>query len=181
MLFRSVVLFIFVGNIGIKPATTPLLNRFGFRPVLLISTSGLAATMLGLGFCTARTPLVVIAVATLSSGIFRSTGLTAYNTIALSDIPAAQMRDANTLAATTSQLSGGLAIAAAIIALRLGSLLGPLITGMHSPATTYLIAFVLVSFAAIFAAIKALQLDPQAGSSVRRVAPGAVSDSSGTL
>ena len=27
----AVVLFIFVGNMGIKPATTPLINRFGFR------------------------------------------------------------------------------------------------------------------------------------------------------
>ncbi len=28
----AVVLFVFVGNIGIKPATTPMLRRFGFRP-----------------------------------------------------------------------------------------------------------------------------------------------------
>ena len=36
----AVVLFVFVGNIGIKPATTPLLNRFGFRPLLVVSTVG---------------------------------------------------------------------------------------------------------------------------------------------
>ena len=40
----SLVLFIFVGNIAIKPATTFLFNRFGFRTVLLAATTGLAVT-----------------------------------------------------------------------------------------------------------------------------------------
>ena len=35
----AVVLFVFVGNIGIKPATSYLLNRFGFRTVLLAAAS----------------------------------------------------------------------------------------------------------------------------------------------
>src|SRR5262249_24062251 len=30
-----VVLFVFVGNVGIKPATTPMINRYGFRATLL--------------------------------------------------------------------------------------------------------------------------------------------------
>ena len=30
----TVLLFLFVGNLAIKPLTTPLLKRFGFRPVL---------------------------------------------------------------------------------------------------------------------------------------------------
>lgn len=36
----AIVLFVFVGNIAIKPATTPLLRRFGFRPVLVVATAG---------------------------------------------------------------------------------------------------------------------------------------------
>lgn len=40
----AVVLFVFVGNIGVKPATTYLINRFGFRPLLIVSTLGLAVT-----------------------------------------------------------------------------------------------------------------------------------------
>ena len=39
----ALVLFVFVGNIAIKPATTPLLRRFGFRPVLVGATAGAAA------------------------------------------------------------------------------------------------------------------------------------------
>ncbi len=43
----AIVLFVFLGNITIKPATTPLLNRFGYRPTLIAATSLLAVSMLG--------------------------------------------------------------------------------------------------------------------------------------
>jgi Na+/melibiose symporter-like transporter len=64
----AVVLFIFVGNVAIKPATTPLLNLFGFRRVLLTAAVGLLATMVGLGFTTVATPLPVIIALTLRLG-----------------------------------------------------------------------------------------------------------------
>ena len=40
----AVTAFVFAGNVGIKPATTPLINRFGFRSVLVVSTLGTADT-----------------------------------------------------------------------------------------------------------------------------------------
>jgi MFS family permease len=49
----ALVLFVFVGNIAIKPATTWLFNRFGFRTVLLGATGGLA----GLGVAAATIAL----------------------------------------------------------------------------------------------------------------------------
>ena len=48
----ALVVFVFVGNIVIKPTTTPLLRRFGFRPVLVASTAGAAATMVAAAFLT---------------------------------------------------------------------------------------------------------------------------------
>ena len=39
----AVVLFVFVGNVGIKPATTFLYGRFGFRSMLITATLLLAA------------------------------------------------------------------------------------------------------------------------------------------
>ena len=127
----AVVLFIFAGNVGIKPATTPLINRFGFRAVLVVSTVVTAVVMAALGFTTAATPLPVIAALTLVSGITRSTGLTVYSTVGFADMPAEHMRDANTLFATTTQLAAGLAIAVATVALRLGGLLGDGKTAVH--------------------------------------------------
>jgi MFS family permease len=160
----SIVLFIFVGNIAIKPATTPLLNRFGFRRVLLAATLGLLVTVLGLGFTTPATPLVIIVVLTLFSGVARSVGLTCYSTIAYADLAPEQMRDANTLAATTQQLSAGLAVAVATVALRLGGLL----PGTSSPARDYTAAFVLLGIIALITVVGAFRLHPQAGNSVTR-------------
>ena len=57
----AIVLFVFVGNIATKPATTWLFNRFGFRTVLLAATGGLAATSVAAGLVTTGTPLFVIA------------------------------------------------------------------------------------------------------------------------
>ncbi|WP_190812484.1 MFS transporter [Saccharopolyspora pogona] len=162
----TMVLFIFVGNLAIKPATTPMLNHFGFRPVLLAATITLALSMIGLGFTTASTPLPVLAALALLSGVARSVGLTAYATIGLSDVPPEQMRDANTLAATTQQLSTGLAIALATVALRLGAPLGEMVFGARSGAA-YTVAFTLLGLTALIATAGALRLHPQAGNAVR--------------
>jgi MFS family permease len=51
----AVTAFVFAGNVGIKPATTPLINRFGFRPLLIVSTLGTAVIVAALGFTTAAT------------------------------------------------------------------------------------------------------------------------------
>ncbi|HEY6497703.1 MAG TPA: hypothetical protein VIZ43_30855, partial [Trebonia sp.] len=112
--------FVFAGNVGIKPATTPLINRFGFRRLLLVSTLGTAAVVAALGFTTASAPVALIAVLALVSGVTRSTGLTVYSTVGLADMLPELMRDANTLAATSMQLAAGLAIAGATVALRVG-------------------------------------------------------------
>ncbi|HEY4024164.1 MAG TPA: MFS transporter [Pseudonocardiaceae bacterium] len=163
-----IVLFIFVGNVGIKPTTTPMLNRFGFRTVLITATSGLALSMIALGFTTASTPLPLIIAVTLASGVFRSIALTAYNTVLLSDMPNEKMRDANTFAATTTQLAGGLAVAVATVALRVGQPIGKLITG-GTGHIGYLVAFVLVALFALAATVQATRMDPQAGAAVRKL------------
>jgi MFS family permease len=161
-----VVLFIFAGNLVIKPATTPLLNRFGFRPVLLAATITLALCVLGLGCITAATPLPILAGVTLLSGMARSAGLTAYATIGLSDVPPEQMRDANTLAATTQQLCTGLAVAVAMVALRLGEPVGRALFG-DRPGAAYTVAFIFLGAITLIAAAQAFRLSPEAGNAVR--------------
>jgi hypothetical protein len=72
----AVAAFVFAGNVGIKPATTPLINRFGFRSVLVVSALGTAVIVAAIGFTTAATPVALIAALALASGITRSTGFT---------------------------------------------------------------------------------------------------------
>jgi MFS family permease len=175
----AVTAFIFVGNVGIKPLTTPLINRFGFRWLLVASTAGTAAVIAALGFTTAATPLPVIAALTLVSGITRSTGLTVYSTVGLADMEPALMRDANTMYATSMQLGAGLAIAVAAVALRIGGLFpgGTVPGGTVGKAasavtiytvTAYTVAFCLLALIALGTAVEALRMDRAAGDSARR-------------
>jgi EmrB/QacA subfamily drug resistance transporter len=163
----AVVLFIFAGNVGIKPATTPLINKFGFRTMLIASTLVMAVSMAALGFTTASTPLPVIAALALLSGIVRSSALTVYSTVGFADMPGDQMRDANTLFATSMQLFNGLSIAVATVLLRVGGLLP------GSGTVAYTFAFCLLAVIALAAAAEAMLLRPEAGDAARASKPAA--------
>jgi len=158
----AVTAFVFAGNVGIKPATTPLINRFGFRPLLVASALGTAVIVAALGFTTASTPVAVIAALALASGVTRSTGFTVYTTVGLADMVPGLMRDANTLAATSMQLGAGLAIAGATVALRVGDA----VTGGGHAA--YTVAFCLLALVAAGCAAEALRLDSAAGNAARQ-------------
>jgi MFS family permease len=158
----AVTAFVFAGNVGIKPATTPLINRFGFRPLLVVSTLGTAAIVAALGFTTASAPVAVIAALALASGVTRSTGFTVYSTVGLADMEPGLMRDANTLAATSMQLGAGLAIAGATVALRVGDAV------TSGGQAAYTVAFCLLALVAAGCAVEALRLDPAAGDAARR-------------
>lgn len=172
------VMAVFVGNIAIKPATTPLLRRFGFRLVLLCSGLGLSVTVLACAFISASTPLPSICVVLFLSGVFRSAGFSAYNTIAFADTDSATLGDVNTLMSTATQLMAGLGIAVAAIAVQAGDALGLL---GHGQAQPYQAAFLLVDVLMILALADALRVDRQAGAAIgggaRRAAGSAALDS----
>jgi MFS family permease len=167
----AVVLFVFVGNVGIKPATGPLLRRFGFRTVLVASTAGIAVTMGAFGLLTAATPLAVVAAVAVLSGVARSVGFTAYNTIAFTDVPPEQLRDANALATTAQQLSAALGIAAGAIALRVGGPFGGVLPRSLTDSAAHTGAFWLLGAVALLAMVSATRLHPEAGDVVRAPAP----------
>ena len=164
----AVVMFVFVGNVGIKPATTPMLRRFGYRPVLVTATAGAAATMVGAALFTAATPLVLIAVVAVLNGIGRSVSLTCYSTIAFADTPPEQIRDANTLQATAQQLAVGLGVPLGAVALRAGGALGGALPGAVTAETPFAVAFVLLAIVALGGTVGALRLHRDAGSAVTR-------------
>ena len=169
----AIVLFVFVGNIGIKPATSFLINRFGFRTILLAAALTLAASVAAAGLVTSGTPVVVIIVIAVVSGVARSVGATSYNTLSFCDVPEAQMPHANSLAATTQQLSLGLGVAAATIALRVGGPAGRLLPGAATSRTAFTVAFVLVALLPLAAVLRIVRLERDAGSAARRTAPPA--------
>lgn len=155
----ALVLFVFAGNIAVKPATSFLYREYGFRRVLLAASVCLALTSIGCAALRASTPLLAIAVLTLISGAARSVSMTGYTTLALSDVPAPQMRAANALASTAQQLFTGLAVAVATVALRVGHVLG----SADDPRSEYVVAFIAVALIAGIATTVALRLHPSAG------------------
>ena len=164
----ALVLFVFVGNIAIKPATSFLYRTYGFRPVLLAASVCLGLSAVGCGLLTASTPVAVIALLTLISGAARSVSMTGYSTLALSDVPGEQMRAANALFSTAQQLFTGLAVALATIALRIGHLLG----SGGDARTAYSVAFLAVAIVAALATAVAFRLHPSAGDVLTSPASG---------
>ncbi|MEV7607225.1 MFS transporter [Paenarthrobacter sp. NPDC089322] len=110
---------VFVGNIGIKPATTPIIRRFGFKPVLVFSSLASAVTFALCAFLTAQTPEPVIFALLLLSGAFRSIGFSAYASVQYADIVPEQLPSANAISATLVQLAAGAGIAVGALFLRL--------------------------------------------------------------
>jgi EmrB/QacA subfamily drug resistance transporter len=170
----ALVLFVFVGNIGIKPATSYLLNRYGFRTILIAASVTLSASVAAAGLITSQTPVLVIIVIAVVSGVARSVGGTSYNTLSFCDIPGPQMPHANSLSATTQQLSLGLGVAAATIALRLGGPIGRLLPGAATTRTAYTVAFVLIALLPLGTTLGIARLHRDAGSAAR-TAPAAAS------
>jgi EmrB/QacA subfamily drug resistance transporter len=164
----ALVMFVFVGNIAIKPATTWIFRRFGFRSTLIVATVGLAATAAAMGLLDASTPLALVALIALLSGVARSVGLTGYSTLTLADVPPEQMRDANALAATNQQLFSGLGVTAAAVALAAAGSLEDLLPGGHGAGTAYTIAFGLLALVGLAASYDAVRLHPRAGSGLVR-------------
>ncbi|MFT3864413.1 MAG: MFS transporter [Solirubrobacterales bacterium] len=163
----AVVVLLFVGNVGIKPATTFLYGRFGFRAMLTTATAGLAASLVALAFVEEDTWLVVIGLVVLVGGVARSVGLTGYTTLAFSEVPEPLMGDANVLQATTQQLCSGLGAAAGAIALRLGGSLDGVMPGGASLHNSFALAFLILAAVSLLATIAALRLDRRAGDVLR--------------
>jgi len=161
------VLFIFAGNVGIKPFTTYLYGRFGFRTVLITSTATMAVSMAAIGFTTAGTPIIVIALILLVSGIARSTGATGYSTIGFVDVPDDQMRHANTLYSTTQQLASGFGVAGAALALRVGAPISRLYGSLSTANGAYVIAFLILAGVALIATLDATRMHRAAGAVLR--------------
>lgn len=159
----AVVLFVFVGNILIKPATTLLYARFGFRNVLLAMSLLLAATSAACGLLTADTPLAAIIPLVLVSGAARSIAMTGYSTLSLADVPADQMRSVNALISTSQQLVVGLAVVVATLALRVGGLVGDLLPGADDARSSYAVAFLVLAAFALLGAWLAWRLPVSAG------------------
>ena len=160
------VLAVFVGNLTIKPATTPLIRWLGFRRLLLINGALNVCSLLACALLTPQTPVWAIMLILYLGGVFRSIQFTGVSTLAFADVPAAQMSDANTLFSTASQLAVGLGITLGAIGIRLGEQVGDWLHLTELPGISFRLSFVFIALICRVGLIDSLHLAKTAGSSV---------------
>lgn len=107
---------------------------------------------------------MLIVLVLVASGVFRSIGFTAYNTIVFADVAPEGMGNANTLSSTIQQLTMGLGVAVGALALRAGVPLDHLVGAVSSGRGPFAAAFLLLAAVASLAAAEAALLAPKAGS-----------------
>lgn len=167
--FRSglLVLVLFVGNVVMKPLTSAVLRRFGFRATLVGDCALAGIAILSLAALGPGTPLAVSIAILGLAGMTRSMGLTTINTLAFSDIEPAGMSAANTLFNMLQQMSFGLGVSVGALALRMAEVWRPA-AATHATPAEFRVAFALVSLLAAAAAADALRLPADAGAEVAR-------------
>jgi EmrB/QacA subfamily drug resistance transporter len=159
----TLVLGIFVGNLGMKPATTWLIRNISFRRLMLANASIAVATILGFTLLTAQTPHALIFAVLIISGMARSMQFTTLSTLAFSDVPKPSMGSANTLFSMQQQAANACGVAVAGALLRLTS-------HAHEGAQTvadFQIAFVVIAVFAVVAMVDFFKVPANAGEGLR--------------
>lgn len=162
------VLAVFVGNLTIKPATTPLIRWLGFRKLLLINGALNVLALLACAFLTPETPIWITLLILYLGGVFRSVQFTGVSTLAFADVPSEQMSYANTLFSTATQLAVGLGITLGAIGIRLGEKASEWLQLTTIPGVSFRLAFVFIALICLAGMVDTLQLTREAGSSVSK-------------
>lgn len=162
------VLAVFVGNLTINPATTPLLRGLGFKKLLLINGALNVLALLACAFLTPQTPVWVIMLVLYLGGVFRSIQFTAISTLAFADVPSPQMSYANTLFSTATQLAVGLGITLGAIGIRIGEVCSEWLGMASLPGISFRLAFVAIALVCLLGMVDTLRLVKDAGSAVSR-------------
>lgn len=159
------VLWVFAGNLAMKPATTWVLRKFGFRNVLLGNGLLAALSLTAIAAFSPSTPYPLVAATLFAGGLFRSMQFTAANTLGFADVPPAQMTGANVLLSTIGGLTSGVGPAIGAIALHFGSWFRQAETATPT-LSDFRIAFVIVGFICLASLYDAIPLPANAGQEV---------------
>lgn len=152
----SYVLFIFIGNIGIKPFTNPIIRKLGYRGALLSSFGMVFVTSIALAFIQINTLPIWIMFLALISGVGRSLALTAYSGLSFAEIAPQDRNSANTLNAVVSTLAQGMGISLITVVVNLLQI-------FFSAPTAYELGFIFLGLLMIFPVIEVMFLPKNIG------------------
>lgn len=160
------VVAIFIGNVAVKPATTTIIRRFGFRRVLIGSNVAGAILFVLSALLVPATPLWMIVVLLVTSGALRSLGFTAYQSLQFADIEPQSMSEANALGSTVQQIALALGIAFAAVVVRTliaAAEASGVVAGNSAASPAYSWAFIVVAALMAVPALGAWRLRADAG------------------
>lgn len=156
------VLAVFVGNLGMKTVTTPILRRFGYRDVLIWNGMVCVLALAACAALTPETPWPVTASVLLVGGMTRSMQFTSLGTIAYADVPKSRMADANSLANVAGQITMAAGITAGALSIHAGTVLAPLL-GLDGPGGAFRAAFLPVAGLILLGSAELARLPRRAG------------------
>ena len=102
-----------VGAMTMKIGMTRILNRFGYRGVLISNTLLIGLLIMAFGTIGQHTPVWVIALQAFTYGAFSSLQYTSMNTLAYADTTEQQTSSASSIASTMQQMSVSFGVAIA--------------------------------------------------------------------
>jgi MFS family permease len=159
----TLVLVYFLGNIGMKPFTSPILRRFGFRSVTVCNGLLAGLSILACAAFSAQTRHGWIMSVLLLAGATRSMQFTALNTLTFADITPSQRSSASTLASMLQQLVAVLGVALGALLLNASQLLHK---GAVVAISDFRFSFIAIGLLALVAATGFLRLPSHAGAEV---------------
>jgi hypothetical protein len=143
-----------------KTTAPRILRRFGFRPVLVADAVISAGFLFGYSLFRPNTPDLVIFLALLVGGFFRSLQITGINTLGYADVPPAMLSRATSLSSMAQQLSQTAGVATAALLLHLVLLVRG---GDALAATDFYPAFVGIALISLLSVPFFLRMSPDAG------------------
>lgn len=158
------VLAVFAGNLAMKPFTTAIMQRFGFRRVLLVNGVVGVISVAACASFTAQTSYALMAAVLFVGGLSRSMQFTCYNSIGFADVPKPRMSEASALFSMAFQLAMGLGVTIAALLLRAS--MAAQGHEAQAQAGDFRVAFVGIALLGMLALIDVYRLPARAGESV---------------
>lgn len=141
----------FAANLGMKTVTTPILHRFGFRPVLVVAGGVSALSIAAFAGVDGELPEAALLALLVVAGCSRSMLMTAITTLALAEMPPEKLGASSVLSAISMQVAGATGVAVGALVLAISGHAGG---REHLAVQDFHAAFLVV---AVFNAIAAIQ------------------------
>jgi len=153
------------GDLGIKVVANRIVRMFGFRNTLIGGTIVVGLTSIPLLLIGPQTPLWIVVPILIAIGASRSVQFTALNSLIFAELPAEQISSASALNSMSHQVSSGIGVGLAALALAVPSLVqgqaGAMLTMFDfRVALGFTLALVVAS------ALSYISMSPQTGAHV---------------